>query len=87
MRLQKIFGTRIDFYKLLEEQSAYMVDSADALQNYMETLDQSYADKVKALEKDADKKRRELVQALMTGKIFICCQNLWTMFWTTIKRL
>lgn len=69
MKLQKIFGSKINFYKLLEEQSTYIVNSADALQSYMETLDQSYADKVKTLEKDADNKRWELVQDL--NKTFI----------------
>ena len=64
MKFHKIFGSKINFYKLLEEQSIFIINSADALQSYMETQDQDYADQVKSLEEDADDKRRELIQNL-----------------------
>lgn len=64
MKLKKILGTKIDFYQLLREQSDFILQSADALQNFMETLAPDCAARVKAIEKSADNKRRELVQGL-----------------------
>lgn len=60
MKLSKILGKKIDFFQLLEEQSEYIIASADALKSYVETLEPESALKVKALEKEADNKRGEL---------------------------
>ncbi|WP_411676027.1 DUF47 domain-containing protein [Caproicibacter sp.] len=64
MNLTKIFGGKVNFYHLLEEQADYMIESISALKAYVETLDPAYAAKVKLLEKEADFKRNELVQKL-----------------------
>ena len=69
MKLIKILGKKIDFYLLLEEQSRFLIDSVDALAAYAETMDPERAEQVKTLEKEADKKRWELVQDL--NKTFI----------------
>lgn len=69
MKLSKIFGEKVDFYRLLEEQSEFIVKSVSALDSYVGTLDPSYASEVKSLEKGADRKRNELVQEL--NKTFI----------------
>ena len=69
MKLSKIFGEKVDFYRLLEEQSEFIVKSVSALESYVGTLDPSYAAEVKSLEKEADRKRNELVQEL--NKTFI----------------
>lgn len=69
MKLSKIFGEKIDFYRLLEEQSEFIVKSVSALDSYVGTLDPSFAAEVKSLEKEADRKRNELVQEL--NKTFI----------------
>ena len=69
MILAKIFGPKVDFYKLLETQCDFIMMSVEALYSYVETLDSSYSDKVKSLEKEGDKARWELVQAL--NKTFI----------------
>lgn len=64
MKLCKIIGKKINFYKLLEEQADYLLQSVKELKLYVETMDFAHADKVKQLEKMADKKRGELVQKL-----------------------
>jgi uncharacterized protein len=69
MKLSKIFGEKVDFYRLLEEQSEFIVKSVSALESYVGTLDPSYAAEVKSLEREADRKRNELVQEL--NKTFI----------------
>jgi hypothetical protein len=69
MKLIKRLGKKIDFYLLLEEQSRFLIDSVDALAAYAETMDPERAEQVKTLEKEADKKRWELVQDL--NKTFI----------------
>ena len=69
MKLSKILKRKIDFYKLLEEHADYIIASVDALDLYIKTVEPQYADRVKLLEKQADEKRWELVQAL--NKTFI----------------
>ena len=64
MKLTKIFGKKIDFYRLLEEQAQFLIGASDALAAYTETMDAENAEQVKALEKEADGKRLELVQNL-----------------------
>ncbi len=64
MKLSKIFGKKVDFYKLLEEQADYIVKSVRSLKSYAETLDNTYALEVKEIEKKADDKRGELIQEL-----------------------
>lgn len=69
MNLSKIFGEKINFFKLLQEQSDFIVQSIEALKRYVETLSPDYAEQVRQLEQEADKKRWELVQCL--DKTFI----------------
>jgi uncharacterized protein len=69
MKLSKILGKKIDFYKLLEEQAGFLIESVNALALYAETVNPEYSEMVKALEKEADNKRQELVQNL--SKTFI----------------
>lgn len=69
MMLSKIIGKKVDFYSILNDQSAYIVDSIDALKAYVNTRDAKYSEKVKEIEKNADLKRSELVQGL--NKTFI----------------
>lgn len=59
----------VDFYKLLNEQSDLVLSSVKSLKSYVRTLDEKYANEVKKLENDADKKRLFLVQQL--NKTFI----------------
>ncbi|MCI1982469.1 MAG: DUF47 family protein [Oscillospiraceae bacterium] len=69
MKLKKIIKGNIDFFRLLQEQSEYIVQSAEALAAYTQTLKPDYAQKVEALEKQADAKRAELIREL--NKTFI----------------
>ncbi len=69
MKFKKIFGNKINFFQLLQQQSEYIIRSVHALTSYTQTLNPSYAEEVKSLEKKADQKRFELVQDL--NKTFI----------------
>lgn len=69
MNLHMIFGQKIDFFELMEEQTYYIIRAINALTSYAKTLNTRYADLVKALEKQADGKRAELVKSL--NKTFI----------------
>lgn len=69
MKLSKIIGKKIDFYRLLEEQAEFVIRASTALAEYVESMDPECAEKVKSLEKEADGKRFELVQSL--GKTFL----------------
>lgn len=64
MKLLKIFGRKIDFFRLLKEQSGYILQAVCALDSYVQSLNPDDADAVKLLEKRADQKRFELVQSL-----------------------
>ena len=64
MKLKKIIGQKINFYMMLEEQAAFLIQSVNALSSYVETMEPDYSETVKKLEKEADKKRWELVQCL-----------------------
>lgn len=64
INFSKIFGRKINFYQLLEEQADFLAEAIGALRSFAETLDPVYAGKVKTLEKEADQKRWELVQGL-----------------------
>ena len=69
MRLGKIFKKGTNFFELLRSQAEYIVQSAHALALYTQNLNPADAEEVKSLEKQADKKRFELVQDL--GYTFI----------------
>lgn len=69
MKLRKIFENKINFFKLLQEQAEYIIQSVHALSSYTQNLNPSDAEEVKSLEEQADKKRFELIQDL--DKTFI----------------
>ncbi|SHE46327.1 hypothetical protein SAMN02746089_00269 [Caldanaerobius fijiensis DSM 17918] len=62
--LKKLFSEKTDFYKLLQEQCQLTLDGVISLQKYLETASREYGDKVTKLEKTADRKRQELIDAL-----------------------
>ena len=64
MNLTKIFRKPANFFQLLRDQADFITKAADALVSYAETLNPDDAEQVKALEKQADQKRFDLVQAL-----------------------
>lgn len=64
MKLKKIFRTDIDFFRLLQEQTEYILQSAEALVSYGKTLKPECARQVENLEKQADEKRAELIRGL-----------------------
>lgn len=64
MKLKKIFRADIDFFRLLQEQTEYILQSVDALASYVKTLRPEFAQQVEALEKQADEKRAELIRGL-----------------------
>lgn len=64
MKLKKIFNSKINFFQFLNEQADLIMDSARALEQFVKSQDQKYADTVKSKEKDGDEKRMELIQAL-----------------------
>lgn len=64
IRLKKIFSPKINFYQFLKEQADYILHSAQSLEQYVRTQEPEFAGEVKSIEKEADQKRMELVQAL-----------------------
>jgi len=55
---------KTDFFDLLKQQSTYANDAAKLLKEYCTTLDETHADAVIRLEKDADDVRRNLIYGL-----------------------
>lgn len=64
MKFLKIFGCKVDFFRLLREQSEYILEAVRALDSYVQSLNPDDAEEVKSLEEQADQKRFELVQGL-----------------------
>lgn len=64
MILDKIFAKPIDFFELLNEQANFIPIAASELKKYVETLTPETAEKVRAIEKEADESRMNLVHAL-----------------------
>jgi len=64
-----LFSKEIDFYKLLEEQSKLTLEGVCALEKYMTTGNIEDGHEVNKIEKEADRKRQELIDEL--DKTFI----------------
>ena len=64
MKFLKIFGCKVDFFRLLREKSEYILEAVRALDSYVQSLNPDDAEEVKSLEEQADQKRFELVQGL-----------------------
>jgi predicted phosphate transport protein (TIGR00153 family) len=64
MILDKIFAKPIDFFELLNKQADYIPNAACELKKYVETLTPEAAENVRAIEKEADRCRMNLVHAL-----------------------
>lgn len=64
MIIKKIFAKPVNFFELLNEQADFIPAAARELKEYVKTLRPETAKKVKAIEKEADDRRTNLVHAL-----------------------